>query len=423
MSKKLTTEEFITKSNIIHNNKYDYLKSIYKNNNTNIIIICPEHGEFNQKPKKHMSGQGCKKCADKRKTNNLQNFIEKSNIIHNNKYDYSLVEYINAYTKIKIICPIHGIFEQTPASHLKGHNCFYCYKDSLKSEFDEFIKRSNEKHNHKYDYSKANYINKKTKLKIICPIHGIFEETPQNHYKNNGCKKCEKINNQKIFIEKCNKIHNNKYDYSLVNYNGFKSNITIICPEHGKFKQLSDCHLRGHGCKKCADINKKLTTEEFIIKSNIIHNNKYDYSLVNYGNSSSKIKIICPLHGIFEQTSSEHLHGSGCPTCNDSKGERKISKYLSEHKIKFEKQMKFENCKNINLLPFDFYLPEQNICIEFDGRQHYEIIEYFGGEERLKYTQNNDQIKNNFCKNNNIQLIRIKFDEDINKILNNKINI
>ena len=170
-------------------------------------------------------------------------------------------------------------------------------------------------------------------------------------------------------------------------------------------------------------MSKKLTTEEFITKSNLIHNNKYDYSLVNYENSSSKIKIICPVHGIFEQTSSEHLHGSGCPTCNDSKGERKISKYLSEHEIKFEKQMKFQNCKNINLLPFDFYLPEQNICIEFDGRQHYEIIEYFGGEQKLKYTQHNDQIKNDFCKNNNIQLIRIKYDEDINNILNNKINI
>ena len=140
----------------------------------------------------------------------------------------------------------------------------------------------------------------------------------------------------------------------------------------------------------------------------MIHDFRYDYSLVDYKNCMEKVKIVCKKHGIFEQTPNKHLVGHGCSKCNQSKGEMKIEIILKNENINFIKQKTFPECKNIKLLPFDFYLPELNICIEYDGDQHYKIIQRFGGESGFLYRQNNDKIKTEYCKNNNIFLIRLK---------------
>jgi len=131
-----------------------------------------------------------------------------------------------------------------------------------------------------------------------------------------------------------------------------------------------------------------------------------------------KIKIICKKHGIFEQTPDNHINKkTGCPICNESKGEKEIRIILNNLNIKYIKQKTFNNCKNKRKLPFDFYLTDYNLCIEFDGIQHFKSIEYFGGEKVLKETQKRDLIKNNYCKENNIKLLRIKYNENILKKL------
>jgi very-short-patch-repair endonuclease len=166
-----------------------------------------------------------------------------------------------------------------------------------------------------------------------------------------------------------------------------------------------------------------MSTEEFISKSKEIHDNIYDYSLANYKNMKSKIKIICLIHGIFNQTAVHHLLGCGCPICNSSKGENEIRKYLKKYNIIFKEQKKFENCKNKKELPFDFYLLDYNICIEYDGKQHFEPVQYFGGDKNFIIIQKHDKIKTNFCANNNITLIRIPYTENnienIIKTINN----
>ena len=219
------------------------------------------------------------------------------------------------------------------------------------------------------------------------------------------------------FINRSNIIHNNRYDYVLVDYKNNSTKIKIKCPSHGIFEQIPQDHLKGCGCSNCKNV-KRLTKEEFINRSNIIHDNKYDYSLVEYKNSSTKVKIICPIHGMFEQIPSKHLIKQGCPKCKKSKGEKYINNLLKENNINFEIQKSFKNCKNIKTLQFDFYLPEYNICIEFDGEQHYKSVKYFGGERELEIIQKRDKIKNEFCKNNNIKLIRITYKDDINEIIN-----
>ena len=416
MIKKLTTEEFIKRSNLAHNNKFDYSLVEYKGNLTKVKIICPIHGEFEQIPKSHMKGTGCVKCRGEYALT-TERFIFFSNEKHNNKYDYSLVNYKDMSTKVKISCPKHGIFEQTPGNHLKGHNCSSCSGVKVPTT-EEFIINANKVHNNKYDYSLVEYKNANIKIKIICLIHGVFEQEPGNHTQGQGCPKClGKNRTTEDLIIDFNKIHNFKYDYSLIEFTKCNDKIKIICKKHGIFEQTPQSHLSGSGCNICGG-SKKKTNEEFIIESNIIHNYKYDYSLSEYKNAKTKIKIICKEHGVFEQKPSHHITGIGCPSCNESKGEKEVRNFLISNNIKFTQNKRFNKCKDKTSLPFDFYLPGHNICIEYDGIQHFEVINYFGGESALKTQKIRDQIKTDYCKNNNIKLIRIKYNENTLEKLN-----
>ena len=135
--------------------------------------------------------------------------------------------------------------------------------------------------------------------------------------------------------------------------------------------------------------------------------------MVNYLNNKSKIKILCYIHGEFEQKPYHHLNGVGCPYCRESKGEKEVEKYLKINNIKYIRQYTFDNCRDKRKLPFDFYLPDFNICVEFDGALHFISVQYFGGFDKLVDTQKKDKIKTDYCKNNNIKLLRIKYDENI----------
>jgi very-short-patch-repair endonuclease len=278
-----------------------------------------------------------------------------------------------------------------------------------------FVDKCIDKYGDKFDYCFVKYINQFTKIKIICKIHGEFEQTPNTHIRWGKCPKCNDKKTKSIeqFIDSSNIKHNKKYSYELVEYKNNKTKVKIICPEHGIFEQTPLAHLRGQGCKKCSIINQRKSTFDFITESNIIHG-EYDYSLVKYVNVHKKVKIKCKKHGIFEQSPNRHLRGDGCPLCRESKGEKKILKILENNNIKFIRQKKFEGCKNIRQLPFDFYLPDLNLCIEFDGRQHYESVQDFGGDISLGETQKRDKIKTIYCEENNIKLLRIKYNEKIN---------
>ena len=283
-----------------------------------------------------------------------------------------------------------------------------------------FIERSKVIHGDEYDYSKVKYIGTHSKIKIICKKHGVFEQTPYHHtIRKQSCPKCSKVyvRDNDSFIIKSNEVHNNKYDYSLVEYIKSDIKVKIICPKHGVFEQIPANHIHlKQGCTKCS--KNMDTLKEFIKKCNEAHNNKFDYSLVDYKNKKSRIKIICPKHGIFEQFSYAHLDKKqGCPICSESKGERYTSSFLKNLNIKYERQKTFIDCKNIYVIPFDFFLPEYNICIEYDGIQHFKSIEYWGGKESLEKQIIKDEIKTNYCEKNNIKLIRIRYDDDIEERL------
>lgn len=190
----LTQTEVINRFNQIHANKYDYSKVIYTKIHEKVKIICPIHGEFEQRPVDHMNGQNCPSCAQVSRntiqTSDLLNFIHKANKKHNFKYNYNKTLYVKSSQKVVIICPEHGEFTKTPNKHLMGQGCPKC-SNSYRRTQEDFINDSINVHGNLYDYSKAFYKNVDEKLIIICPIHGEFIQTPYHHIKKkSGCPSC-----------------------------------------------------------------------------------------------------------------------------------------------------------------------------------------------------------------------------------------
>lgn len=283
----------------------------------------------------------------------------------------------------------------------------------------EFVLNASEIHNDKYDYSNVVYTNRNTKVIITCPIHGDFEQTPNGHLKGYGCYACGRNKTKTTehdFITKAKVVHNNFYDYSNLNYSGALKPVIIKCPIHGDFTQIANNHLNGSGCKKCSldKVSSDFSddTDTFIEKAKSVHGNKYDYSKVNYVDNITKVKIICNKHGEFEQLPSNHKSGNRCPLCTISKGEEKILEWLLENNIEFTPQHRFLDCRDKRPLPFDFYLPKYNICIEYNGRQHFEVIQQWGGDLGLVDRQKKDKIKIDYCRDKKINIISIKHDED-----------
>jgi hypothetical protein len=276
----------------------------------------------------------------------------------------------------------------------------------------EFIEKAEEIHKNKYSYDKSNYVNAKTKLIITCHKHGDFSQTPDNHiYTKKGCKECagvKKYTTEEI-INKFKKTHGEKYDYSFVEYKGMFEKIKIICKIHGVFEQTPKNHVEGKECGKCH--GRHQTTEGVLKRFEVIHKNIYDYSKVVYNNMKENVIITCKKHGDFLQMPDTHLRGCGCPKCKTSKGESVIREILIENKIDFIPQKMFNECRNPvsgKMLPFDFYLLNLNLCIEFDGRQHFREGLF---SKNLKSLQYRDNQKTEFCKKNNIKLLRINYKE------------
>jgi hypothetical protein len=222
-------------------------------------------------------------------------------------------------------------------------------------------------------------------------------------------------------ISIANKIHNNKYDYLGVEYRNGRKYLKLNCQKHGVFTQRYTHHVTdGHGCRSCAyEYKADNATEDLDIRIKQfkkIHYDRYDYSLVKKTTIKNKISIICHKHGVFNQVMEDHLRGRGCPKCRLSKGEIKISKILEDANIKYISQKKFDDCiGNKHKLLFDFYLTDLNICIEYDGMQHFLPVKAWGGLERFEKVKKFDRIKNKFCKLKKIKLIRIPYTK-FNKI-------
>lgn len=299
---------------------------------------------------------------------------------------------------------------------------------------ENFISKSREVHGNKYNYSRVKYVDTNTPVEITCPIHGVFIQKPSKHIKGRGCKKCGDIQQgkskaltTKTFIERASNIHNGKYDYSQVHYANGNTKVKIICPKHGVFEQRPVAHLKGIGCRFCGNEkrakSKTKNKDHFIKLANNVHNFKYDYSKVVYTKAKVPVTIICPLHGEFETTPDRHLQGVGCYKCwcLRSKGENKIENFLTKINVRYINQYKFKGCIYHRELPFDFAVLNNDgsvkFLIEYQGEQHFKPISIFGGEAALADTQLRDKIKYNYCKEHNIPLYYITYKDNIKEKL------
>jgi Zn finger protein HypA/HybF involved in hydrogenase expression len=320
MPKKITTEIFIERAIAIHGEKYSYEKVEYKSAKEKVVIICKKHEEyFEQSPVNHLNGNGCPLCAGTKKLTK-EDFIKKAIVVHNEKYSYEKVEYVNNCTKVKIWCNKHEeFFEQTPASHLQGKGCPSC-SGNKKLTTQEFIEKSIQVHGYKYSYEKSICSGIHNKLIITCDKHGDFEQIPASHLSGKGCSSCggRKKLTKEIFIERAIAIHGEKYSYEKVEYKSANEKVVIICSAHGPFRQTPNKHTSlKQGCPSCGG-TKKLAAKGFIERAKSVHADRYDYSKVEYKSAREKVFIICQEHGIFEQIPASHLNGIGCPSCAKS---------------------------------------------------------------------------------------------------------
>lgn len=232
------------------------------------------------------------------------------------------------------------------------------------------------------------------------------------------------------YIKRAIKIHGDKYDYSMVSYKNSVTKVKVVCPKHGLFevRPLNHTHHKS-GCPLCAPAgrpqNTSITTDEFIKRSKKIHKNRYDYSLVKYKNTHTKVEIVCSKHGVFYQLPVKHLQKCGCPRCNKpSRNEELVVSFLNNHKIVFIKEHTFNSCRNPTtkrVLKFDFFIPYRNLVIEVDGEHHFKATRYNGmsidqAKACFEGTVRRDKIKNRFLKKNGIRLIRLSYQFNKNEI-------
>lgn len=264
-----TTQQFIKEAKAVHGERYDYSQTQYRNNKTKVVVICPEHGPWDQAPSNHLSGFGCRQCglknAGQYHKKDTSRFIEQARKVHGDKYDYSRVEYVGAREKVEIICPVHGAFFQVANVHISGSECLKCsYQKRGKMSrlsFGEFLKRAHEVHDnfYVYDQAKRDFSTTLGKIEIQCPVHGRFRQTPGGHLSGRGCPKCRyqksAISNRKTkeeFIADARHLHGKRYSYSKIDYRGAHEPVVIECPVDGEFLQSPTSHLSGIGCPRCS---------------------------------------------------------------------------------------------------------------------------------------------------------------------------
>lgn len=353
------------------------------------------------------------------KKHTLDSIQKLSNIRHNNNFIVLKDQkYINNKNNLKFYCKnCHNVIEQRVDNHLNGAKCSICSYNNKNLKIEEIRNRIYNIFGDKYFIPEQEIFGVKNKIKVFCnECKDYFEIRLNTFLSGFGCSKC-KYNNLRLSLNdvrnRSKELYGNKYYIPEQEIRNNKFFIKIHCNDCGEnFNIIQYAHFRGDGgCSNCALKKRTNSIEKIIQRSKEIHGDIYIIDEnQEIKNNKSIIRIFCKkCKNYFNQKIYDHLNGSGCPYCRMSRGEIIIQNYLMDHNIKYENQKKFKDCKNIFPLPFDFYLPDYNMCIEFDGEQHFKQIHNWRFEQTLK----NDIIKTNFCKNNNIDLLRIKYDENI----------
>lgn len=402
----------------------------YINASTKIMHYCLKHDvQWETTPSRALEGVGCEICKKEKfrqsRCKTHQQYVEEVERLNPN---IEVVDdYIDSKTPIKHYCKKHNIFWNVmPCNVLSGCGCVECGKEKTSDKNS----KTREQYIAELKIINPNvvmidtYINATTPIIHKCLIDEYeWYVKPSNLLTGKGCPKC--ANN----IKKTNEEYVKKV--SLVNpdievieeYVNSYTPIFHKCKKHNiQWKVSPSSILQGCGCLECGieklSVSNTKSHEQYVEELKKINPNIV--VIENYIRSNIPILHKCLIDGNeWYAAPSNILFGNGCPQCNESKGERQIRLWLEDKHIVYEKQKKFEDCRDIKPLPFDFYLLRYNLCIEFDGKQHYEPIEYFGGQKNFELQQKHDIIKDEYCKNNGISLLRIPYFKNVEEELNN----
>ncbi len=429
-TKKLTLEQVLQDFHTVHGDRYDYSLVEYKNRSTPVKIVCKEHGVFLQTPGSHKNGRGCPLCARNdakateltfgkdsfepgtfRKTK--ERVLQEFKLAHGDRYDYSQVEYVNSQVKVKIGCAIHGLFKQSPITHLNGQGCPKCrYDTNARKTFNRMqatiLDRFRAAHGDLYDYSQVVYKDMRTKVDIVCKKHGVFSQRAYAHLNGQGCPKCKAEKTRSLrsyteedFVEKANRTHHGTYSYYKGTFLGSHKKLPIFCKIHGDFWQTSEAHIAGQGCKKCGyarnGVQKRNTAEPLIIaKIKEVHGDTYTYERFKYHGTKKEATITCRIHGDFKQVVEYHIGGSGCPKCANSLShpEEDLLNFITSLGVKATPRDR----TLIAPLELDILIQEKNIAIEFNGT--------YWHSDKVK-DKNYHKNKSEACARKGIRLIHI----------------
>ena len=331
--------------------------------------------------------------------------------------DLPIEDYKGSKVKIKHKCKNGHIYEQTPTHNLSGIGCHFC-NGGIKYTPSNYI---NECKKRKLDLPIEDYIDSNTKIKHRCKNGHIYEQRPSSHLRGNGCRYCAN-NVKKTTEEYIRECKERGYDLPVENYQGDSIAIKHKCNHGHIYKQTPNAHLRGEGCSECRYTKFRFNTDtsysSFCKKENL------DIPVSKYKNQLTKIIYKCPHGHFYKQSPSQHKY-YGCSVCKESHGEKFIRVYLDKRNIKYEAQKRFNDLKDRAYLSYDFYLPEYNILIEYQGKQHYENNGFFGGEEQFKKQQYHDRLKKEYAKKNHYKLLELHYSLDtqdkVDKYLNRRI--
>ena len=458
---RLTSQEFVARSRAIHGNKYRYDKTDYLRSNELVTISCKKHGDFKQLPNNHLSGkEGCKECSRtargltpsgeitkrqrdtkselKAKRLTQQDFIERAIKAHGTYYNLNQAHYITQYDHVTIECPNHGKFSVMPYNFWRGGGCPECSKikagQDRRKKPNDFLAECKKVHGNQYDLSGVNYVTAKHHIKPSCHKHGTFSILPNNFLRGTGCPQCHLERSIKTLnlsakiadiVSRFKDVHGSEYNYSEVKYKRIDKPVTIICQTHGRFEQKPSTHLDGKGCPECGKLGRAkaqlLLPSDVIQRFRHLHGSRFDYSNFEYKSFRSKSEIICLEHGPFLMDAQAHLEGKGCPVCSESKGERFIEQWLKEKKITFIREY------SVLLNPtdplrkrvrFDFFIPDRELLIEFDGEHHFRTVRFNGMSENAartahEGTKKRDAAKAKWAKARRLTLVRLSSLKDI----------
>lgn len=325
-------------------------------------------------------------------------------------------EYINNKQKLEMICPKGHRYIGTWREFQGGCRCSECGGTKKKTfeEVKEYIESQG------YILKSTEYINNQTNLDMICPNGHNYSANFNNFKKGYRCKECSGLKEKDIdFIKRC--LHDN-YNYAYVSgdYKNAHSKLIIKCDKGHEF--TTDWNRIRDGRCSCKECNKRYWN----VKSVSQYLKEYGFKLVSkeYKNPKTPLRIECCNGHIFDKTLNAFKENKCCPICSSSSGEDRISNILKEMNIDFIFQKTFKECKDKNVLPFDFYISKYNLIIEFDGIQHFKPISKFDGEEGFVTRVLHDAIKNQYCEDNNINILRIPYwdYDNIEKLIKEKIN-